>query len=139
MSRYEGARFTVVDAGRRRATPLLLVLVAIEITDLIFAVDSIPANLRRDDRPLHRLHVELLRDPGPEVAVLRARGRHGKFHLLKVGLSLVLVFVGAKMLLAGVYQIPIWISLGVVAVLLAGSMVASLIARPGAARDEHVR
>ena len=77
---YDGKHFFVVQAGVAVATPLLLVLILVEFTDLIFAVDSIPAIFGVTTRSIHRLHVEYLRDPGPAVAVLPARrGRSDRF------------------------------------------------------------
>jgi tellurite resistance protein TerC len=123
---YHGQRFTVVKDGRRHATPLLLVLAAIEATDLVFAVDSIPAifAITRDPFIVYTSNI---------FAILGLRAMYflladviTRFHHLKYGLALVLVFVGAKMLLADVYKVPIGVSLGVVAALLAGALIVSL-------------
>ena len=112
--------------GRRYATPLLLVLVVVETTDVVFAVDSIPADLRDHPRPVHRLHLEHLRHPRPALALLPARGRSWRSSTyLKVGLGLVLASSARRWPLADLLEVPILVSLGVVATLLAGGIVGS--------------
>ena len=133
VSDYRGGRFTVVEGGKRYATPLLLVLVAIETTDLVFAVDSIPAIFAVTTDPFIVYTSNIFAILGLRALYFALAGMMGKFHYLKVGLSLVLVFVGTKMLIAGVFKIPILVSLGVIVALLAGSVVASLLRRPAAA------
>lgn len=127
---YRDGRFVVVEGGKRYATPLLLVLVAVEATDLVFAVDSIPAIFAITSDPFIVYTSNIFAILGLRALYFALAGIMGKFHYLKVGLSLVLVFVGAKMLLMGVYKIPILASLGIIAALLAGSIVASLLRRP---------
>jgi tellurite resistance protein TerC len=127
---YRDGHFTVVEAGKRHATPLLLVLVAIEATDLVFAVDSIPAIFAVTTDPFIVYTSNIFAILGLRALYFALAGIMGKFQYLKVGLSLVLAFVGAKMLLAGVYKIPIGASLAVIAALLGGSIVASLFRRP---------
>ncbi len=131
VSHYESGSFTVVEAGKRYATPLLLVLVAVEATDIVFAVDSIPAIFAITMDPFIVFTSNIFAILGLRALYFALVGMMGKFHYLKVGLSLVLVFVGAKMLLAGVYKLPIWASLGAIAALLGGAIVASLL-RPRA-------
>jgi tellurite resistance protein TerC len=128
---YREGRFAVVENGKRYATPLLLVLVAIEATDLVFAVDSIPAIFAVTTDPFIVYTSNIFAILGLRALYFALAGMMAKFHYLKVGLSFVLVFVGAKMLLAGVYKIPIAVSLGVIVALLGGSVVASLL-RPSA-------
>ena len=123
----EGGKFIVRRDGRRHATPLLVVLVVIETSDLIFAVDSIPAILA------------ISRDPfivytSNAFAILGLRALYfamvhvlGLFHYLRYGLSLVLGFVGVKMLLSGIRPIPTAVSLGVIALILSLSVAASLV------------
>jgi tellurite resistance protein TerC len=125
---YRGGHFTVVEAGKRYATPLLLVLVAIEATDIVFAVDSIPAIFAITTDPFIVFTSNIFAILGLRALYFALAGMMAKFHYLKVGLSFVLVFVGGKMLLAGVYEIPILASLGVIVALLGGSIVASLLA-----------
>jgi tellurite resistance protein TerC len=129
VSEYHGAQFTVVRDGRRHATPLLLVLVAIEATDLIFAVDSIPAIFAVTSDPFIVYTSNIFAILGLRALYFLLAGVIGKFHYLKVGLALVLVFIGAKMLLLDVYKIPTAVSLAVVALLLGGSIAASLLVR----------
>ncbi len=127
---YHGARFTVVEGTKRRATPLLLALVTVELSDVVFALDSIPAVYAVTEDPFIVFTSNIF-------AILGLRSLYSllarvieKFHLLKVGLSLVLIFVGAKMLLAGVVKVPIMASLLVIALVLGGSMLASIWMRP---------
>jgi tellurite resistance protein TerC len=127
---YRGGHFTVVEAGKRYATPLLLVLAAIETTDLVFAVDSIPAIFAVTKDPFIVYTSNIFAILGLRALYFALAGMMGTFHYLKVGLSLVLVFVGVKMLLSGVYTIPIVASLGVIVALLAGAVVASQLRPP---------
>ncbi len=127
VDHYESGRFILAEGGKRYATPLLLVLVAIEATDIAFAVDSIPAIFAITVDPFIVFTSNIFAILGLRALYFALAGVMGKFHYLKVGLSLVLVFVGAKMLLAGIYKLPIWISLCVITVLLGGSIVASLL------------
>jgi tellurite resistance protein TerC len=130
VSDYRGARFSVVEAGRRYATPLLTVLVVVETTDLVFAVDSIPAIFAITHDPFIVYTSNIFAILGLRALFFVLAGTLEKFHYLQVGLGLVLVFVGLKMLLADVYKVPIGISLGVIAALLAESMIASLLLPP---------
>ncbi|MBL8290882.1 MAG: TerC family protein [Bryobacterales bacterium] len=130
VNAYRGSHFTVVQAGRRYATPLLLVLVAIEATDLVFAVDSIPAVFAITRDPFIVYTSNIFAILGLRALYFALAGVMGRFHYLRVGLALVLAFVGAKMMLTDLYKIPIVASLAVVAALLAGSVVASLIRPP---------
>ena len=127
---YRGGRFTVIEEGRRRATPLLLVLVAIEATDIVFAVDSIPAIFAVTTDPFIVYTSNIFAILGLRALTFAVAGVMEKFRYLKVGLALVLAFVGVKMLLAGIYPIPILVSLAVIVALLAGSIAASLRPRP---------
>jgi tellurite resistance protein TerC len=127
VSDYQGSRFSIKKAGRRYATPLLMVLVAIEATDIVFAVDSIPAIFAVTTDPFIVFTSNIFAILGLRALYFLLAGMLGKFRYLKVGLGLVLVFVGAKMLLAGVCHVPIAVSLGVVAGLLGLSVAASLL------------
>jgi len=124
---YRSEHFTLVQDGKRHATPLLLVLVAIEATDIVFAVDSIPAIFAVTTDPFIVYTSNIFAILGLRALYFALAGVMGKFHYLKVGLALVLAFVGAKMLLAAVYKIPIGASLAIIATLLGGAVVASLI------------
>lgn len=124
---YRGARFFVKESGRLYATPLFMVLVVVEATDLIFAVDSIPAifAVTTDEFIVYTSNIFAIL--GLRALYFALAGMLGRFHYLKVGLALVLGFVGAKMLVAGYYKIPIGLSLMAIITLLAGSVVASLL------------
>lgn len=124
---YRGKHFFVREEGRRCATPLLLVLLLVEVTDLIFAIDSIPAifGITRDPFLVFTSNI---------FAVLGLRSLFFllatvvmKFHLLKYGLAIILSFVGAKMLAENWIHVPITMSLGIVLAVLALSIVASLL------------
>jgi tellurite resistance protein TerC len=124
---YHGPAFTIVKEGKRFATPLLMVVAVIEASDIMFAVDSIPAvfAVTRDPFIVYTSNI---------FAILGLRALYfvlarvlGTLRYLKVGLSFVLVFVGAKMLLSDVYELPVWVSLGVVVVLIGGSALASVL------------
>lgn len=126
VAEYHGERFTVVKDGRRFATPLLLVLAGIEASDLVFAVDSIPAIFAITQDPFIVYTSNIFAILGLRAMYFMLADVITRFHYLKVGLALVLAFVGVKMLLLDVYKIPIGASLGVVAALIALSIVMSL-------------
>lgn len=125
-NRYAGPRFFVRRMGRWLATPLFLVLVLVEVTDLIFALDSIPAifAVTKNSFLVYTSNVFAILGLR-SLYFLLARIIH-RFHYLKVGLSLVLVFVGLKMLLTEIFPIPVGVSLGVVGATLGLSVLASL-------------
>jgi tellurite resistance protein TerC len=127
MDDYGARRFAVVEAGRRYARPLLPVIVAIEATDIVFAVDSIPAIFAVTKDPFIVYTSNIFAMLGLRALYFALAGMMEKFHYLKVGLSLVLLGVGVKMLLASVYKVPILVSLAVIGTLLAGSVAASLL------------
>jgi tellurite resistance protein TerC len=122
---YRGAKFSVKEAGRRYATPLLLVLITIEATDIVFAVDSIPAVFAITTDPFIVFTSNIFAILGLRALYFLLAGMLGKFRYLKVGLGLVLAFVGIKMLLIGWIHIPIALSLGMVAGILGISVAAS--------------
>jgi tellurite resistance protein TerC len=124
---YHGGRFTVVRAGKRHATPLLAVLVLIEWTDLVFAIDSIPAIFAVTSDPFIVYTSNIFAILGLRSLFFVLAGVIGRFHLLKPAMALVLAFVGVKMLVADLYEIPIGASLGVVASLVALGVVGSLL------------
>ena len=125
VSDYHGSRFTVRKDGRLHATPLLLVLVCIEATDLVFAVDSIPAIFAVTKDPFIVYTSNIFAILGLRSMFFLLAGVMDRFHYLKVGLAMVLVFVGGKMLLLDVYHVPIGISLAVIGLILGGAIVAS--------------
>ncbi len=127
VSDYHGAKFTILKGGKRYATPLLIVLVLIEWTDVIFAVDSIPAIFAITSDPFIVFTSNIFAILGLRSLFFLLQGVIGKFHLLKPALAAVLLFVGSKMLLLDIYKISIGISLGVVAGLIALGVVGSLL------------
>lgn len=122
-----GDKFVVLQQGRWHATPLLLVLIAVEISDVIFALDSIPAIFAVTTDPFIVFTSNIFAIMGLRSLYFLLSGVVSKFVYLKVGLALVLVFVGLKMLLVSVVKVPILVSLLVIAALLAGSMLLSLL------------
>ncbi|HEX6161511.1 MAG TPA: TerC family protein [Thermoanaerobaculia bacterium] len=124
---YHGKAFMIVKDGRRYATPLLLVLFAIEATDVVFAVDSIPAIFAITTDPFIVYTSNIFAILGLRAMYFLLAGIIDKFHYLKYGLALVLLFVGVKMIIAEWYKVPIGVSLGVVAALLGASVAASMI------------
>ena len=123
---YEGANFFVKREGRRFATPLFAVLVVVETTDLLFAVDSIPAILAITPHPFIVYTSNVFAIMGLRSMFFALSGMLEVFHYLNYGLSAILVFVGVKMLGSNYFKIPIGIALGVVAGILALSVAASL-------------
>ena len=119
-------RFFVVKQGVRYATPLFLVLILVEISDLIFAVDSIPAIFAITTDPFLVLTSNIFAIMGLRAMYFLLADFADRFVLLKYGLALILLFIGAKMMLIDLFHIPIAISLGVVALILIASMVLSL-------------
>ncbi|HEY6071968.1 MAG TPA: TerC family protein [Anaerolineales bacterium] len=125
---YQGAKFFVRQAGRLMATPLLIVLLVVESTDLVFAVDSIPAIFAVTEDPFIVYTSNVFAILGLRSLYFLLAGVIDKFHYLKLGLSAVLAFVGVKMLLTDTaFKIPIGISLGVIGGVLLLSIGASLL------------
>jgi tellurite resistance protein TerC len=123
---YEGDKFFIRRAGRLIATPLFLVLLLVESTDLIFAVDSIPAIFAVTEDPFIVYTSNVFAILGLRSLYFLLAGVVDKFYYLKLGLSAVLVFVGTKMVMVDLYKIPVGVSLGVIASILAISVIASL-------------
>lgn len=125
--KYHGNNFTAQIGGKTFATPMLVVLVMIETSDLIFAVDSIPAifAITRDPFIVYTSNVFAIL--GLRSMYFALAGVMNIFEYLKYGLAFVLSFIGLKMLLMDIYHIPIGIALGVVAGILATSIIASLL------------
>lgn len=123
-------RFFVKIDGRRFATPLFIVLLLIEATDLIFAVDSIPAILAVSNDPFIVYTSNVFAILGLRSLYFALAGITQYFHYLKYGLAAVLMFVGMKMVLVDIYKVPIEISLLVIASILAASVLASILYPP---------
>jgi tellurite resistance protein TerC len=126
---FHGERFLVRVDGRLMATPLLLALVAVEATDVVFAVDSIPAIFAVTTDPFVVFTSNIFAILGLRSLYFLLAGVIDRFRHLKTGLALVLVFAGAKMLLADVCKVPIGVSLAVIATLLLGSLLPTLLRR----------
>ena len=131
---YHGSALSVLEGGKRLYTPLFIVIVMIGITDVIFAVDSIPAIFAITDDPFIVLTSNVFAVLGLRAMFFLLQGMADRFHLLPYGLALVLMFIGAEMLLIDVYKIPIGISLGVVAATIATTIALSLLRPPPPAR-----
>jgi len=131
--RYDGQRFWTRENGRRVATPLFLVLLLVEATDLVFAIDSIPAIFAVTREPFLVYTANVMAILGLRSMYFLLAGVVHRFVYLKYGLAAVLVFVGAKMTLVDVVHVPITVSLGVVATLIGGAIATSLLARRPAA------
>ena len=121
-----GERFFVNKGGLRYVTPLFLVLILIEVTDLVFAVDSIPAIFAITTDPFIVFTSNLFAIMGLRALYFLLVDVADRFHMLKYGLAMVLVFIGAKMLIMPWYHVPVEASLLVVAVLIVSSCVASV-------------
>lgn len=121
-----GERFFVTENGIRMMTPLFLALILVEISDLIFAVDSIPAIFAITSDPFIILTSNIFAILGLRAMYFLLADMADRFTYLKYGLALVLVFIGTKMLLIDIYKIPIGISLAVVATLIGSSVLISL-------------
>ncbi len=125
---YRGDHFFVMQDGRRWATPLFVVLLLVEISDVIFAVDSIPAIFAVTKDPFIVYTSNVFAILGLRSLYFALAGVMDKFHYLKVGLGVVLTFVGVKMLLAHTaYKIDTLVALGIVVGVLAVSVIASLL------------
>jgi len=123
---YEGQKFFVKKEGRRYATPLFVVLIVVETTDLIFAVDSIPAILSITLDPFIVYTSNVFAILGLRALYFALAGLMQLFHYLHYGLSAILVFVGLKMLMSDLYPIPVGMALGIIAGILLLSIAASL-------------
>ena len=123
---FDGEKFFTWKNGVRYATPLFLALVLVEVSDLIFAVDSIPAIFAITTDPFIVLTSNIFAILGLRAMYFLLAGVADRFSLLKYGLAIVLMFIGVKMLLIDIYKIPVGFSLAVVAVIIGASVWASL-------------
>ncbi len=119
---YDGEKFFTLENGKRVATPLFLVLVFVELSDVIFAVDSIPAIFAITSDPFIVLTSNIYAILGLRAMYFMLAGVADKFSLLNYGLAIVLVFIGTKMLLLDVFKIPALVSLAVIVSVLAVTM-----------------
>lgn len=123
---HHDEKFFVVKEGLRYATPLFVVLVLVEVTDLIFAVDSIPAIFAVTNDPFIVFTSNIFAILGLRAMYFLLADMAERFHLLKYGLAVILVFIGVKMLMLDLYKIPVGIALGIVGLVLLASVAASL-------------
>ncbi len=123
---YDGEKFWTVENGRKIATPMLLVICLIALTDVIFAVDSIPAIFAITQDPFIVLTSNVFAILGLRAMYFLLAAVAHKFHLLNYGLAVILVFIGTKMCLIDIYKIPVLVSLCVVVAILALTMLLSL-------------
>jgi tellurite resistance protein TerC len=131
---YHGDHFWVMQEGKRFATPLFLVLIVIELTDVLFAVDSVPAVLAISNNTFVIYASNIMAILGLRALYFVLAGMMGRFHYLGTGLALILLFIGGKMVASSLLPIPTWASLCAIVVILSGSIVLSLL-RPRA--PEH--
>jgi tellurite resistance protein TerC len=137
-SKLDSAHFFTVENGKRVATPLFLALVLVEISDVIFAVDSVPAIFAITEDPFIVFTSNIFAILGLRSLFFLLAGLVDKFRYLKVGLAAVLVFVGTKMTVVELYKVPPAVSLLVIAGLLGAAIAASLRASAREARESIV-
>ncbi|GAB4397701.1 MAG: TerC family protein [Rhodoferax sp.] len=125
-NQYDGEKFWTVENGKKIATPLLMVICLVALTDVIFAVDSIPAIFAITSDPFIVLTSNVFAILGLRAMYFLLAAVAEKFHLLNYGLAVILVFIGTKMCLIDVYKVPVTLSLGVVVGILAVTMLVSL-------------
>ena len=123
---FHGEKFTFMKDGVRWYTPLFIVLILIAVTDVVFAVDSIPAIFAITKDPFIVMTANIFAILGLRALYFLLADMADRFHLLSYGLAFVLVFVGTKMLIVDFYKIPVFWALGVVATILAVSVILSL-------------
>ena len=139
-SEYHGQNFFIREAGKRVATPLFMVLILVELTDVMFALDSIPAIFAITQDPFIVYTSNVFAILGLRSLYFLLAGIVDKFVFLRYGLAVVLAFVGVKLLLLDVFHIPTLLSLGVIALSLTVSIMASLyVNRHQAVVDEAVK
>lgn len=127
---YDGEKFWTTENGKRIATPLFMVICLVGLTDVIFAVDSIPAIFAITNDPFIVLTSNVFAILGLRAMYFLLAAVASKFHLLTYGLAVVLVFIGTKMMLIDIFKIPVAASLGVVVAVLAITMVWSVKSSP---------
>jgi len=136
---FDGEKFMTVENGKKIATPLFMVICLIALTDIIFAVDSIPAIFAITSDPFIVLTSNVLAILGLRAIYFLLAAVADKFHLLSYGLSIILIFIGVKMCLIDIYKMPVTVSLGVVVAILAVTMIWSVrTAKPQAKPEAEV-
>jgi tellurite resistance protein TerC len=124
---YHDDHFWVMQEGKRFATPLLLILIVIELTDVIFAVDSVPAVLAISHDTFVVYTSNIMAILGLRALYFVLAGMMGRFHYLGTGLALILLFIGVKMVAARFFHMPTLASLGVILAILSGAVGLSLL------------
>ena len=120
---YDGEKFFTIENGKKIATPLLMVIAMVGLTDVIFAVDSIPAIFAITKDPFIVLTSNVFAILGLRAMFFLLQAAASRFHLLNYGLAVILVFIGTKMMLIDIFKIPVAVSLGVVLGILAITMI----------------
>jgi tellurite resistance protein TerC len=126
---YHGDRFFVKKAGRLWATPMIALVIAVESSDVMFAIDSIPAILAITTDPFIVFSSNIFAVLGLRSLFFLLSKLLKLFHHLKYGVALILAFVGVKMMLSDVLHIPIAVSLGTIAIILSVTILSSILAR----------
>jgi tellurite resistance protein TerC len=139
IRKYDGHNFFIRREGKRYATLLMLVLIVVETTDVIFAIDSIPAIFAITDDPFIIYTSNVFAILGLRALYFMLAGVMEMFVYLKVGLSVVLCFVGAKMMLVDIYKIPIGVSLTVIGSVLLLTIIASWLIKPKNPKAPHLQ
>ncbi len=127
---FQGDHFSIIKDGVKYFTPLFVVIVMIGVTDVVFAVDSIPAVFAITQDPFIVMTSNIFAILGLRALYFLLADLAGRFHLLSYGLALVLIFVGTKMLIVDFYKIPIFVSLAVVGMILLVSVGLSWLIKP---------
>ena len=120
---FDGEKFWTVENGKKIATPLLMVVALVGLTDVIFAVDSIPAIFAITKDPFIVLTSNVFAILGLRAMFFLLQAAASRFHLLNYGLAVILMFIGTKMMLIDIYKIPVSVSLGVVLGILTITMI----------------
>jgi tellurite resistance protein TerC len=137
IRKYDGHNFFIRREGKSYATLLMLVLIVVETTDVIFAIDSIPAIFAITDDPFIIYTSNVFAILGLRALYFMLAGVMEMFVYLKIGLSVVLCFVGAKMMLIDIYKIPIGVSLTVIGSVLLLTIIASWLIKPKSPKKPH--
>jgi len=127
QEKYDGDKFFSQSGGRMLATPLFIVLVVVETSDLIFALDSVPAVLAITVDPFVAYSSNIFAVLGLRALYFALAGGMLMFRYLNSGITIVLIFVGAKMMVSGLYDVPVSLALGVIALILGASVALSLL------------
>jgi tellurite resistance protein TerC len=136
---YDGGKFFTKIDGRLALTPLFVVLLVVETSDVLFALDSVPAVLAISLDPFIVYTSNVFAILGLRALYFALAGCMLIFHYLNHGITLILIFVGLKMLLTGVYEMPVSVALGVIATILLGSMALSILKPPEKSKSEKAK